>query len=90
MSESVNIITKKKITPNNYFNVMMKLGEKICIISDKFPCLQLGNFNTSLRGIDILEIENGNKIQICTFASIADYQLFRKTIDIIKKSLKAK
>lgn len=85
MSESINIITKKKITPDNYFDELMKLGEKICVISDEFPCLKLGNFSTSLRGIEISEIENGYEIRICTFASIADYQLFRKSIDIIKK-----
>jgi len=83
MSVCVNIRTEKQIEPCQIFNSLVDLGEAIMVTSDEFPSLKFGNFNTSLRGIEVNKEDNGFEVRICTYASFSDYTLFGKTIKII-------
>ena len=83
MSESVNILSKKTLTPDEIFDKLDEIGEDICIVSDEFPRLYFGTFNKALRGVEVFKDEKGYEIRACSFSTFDDYRLFRTTIDIV-------
>lgn len=85
MSICVNIRTPKEIEPKDIFDGLVAKGEKIIITSDEFPCLTLGTYQKALRGIEINKEKDSYEVRICTFASLADYELFTSTILLLKE-----
>ena len=90
MSESVNIITKKELEPDDIFDELDEAGEDICVVSDEWPYLRFGTYEKSLRGVEITKEEKGYEIRVCSFSTFDDYRLFRETIDIVKKMTRGK
>ena len=85
MSVCVTVETKKSIKPDDFLNKLADSGEKIVVTSSEFPCVKFGNHHTALRGIEVNQEEDGFEVRVCSFASVADYQLFAKTIDALLK-----
>ena len=85
MSECVDILTKNKINPDDFFKELVRLGERICVTSDKFPCLKFGTFYKSLRELEVNQEDYGYEVRICSFSTFDDYRLFRVSIDVMKK-----
>ncbi|MBO7434159.1 MAG: hypothetical protein J6U13_10460 [Salinivirgaceae bacterium] len=85
MSESVDILTKQKIHPDDFFNALVELGERICVTSSEFPCLKFGTFYKSLRGVEVNQENYGYEVRVCSFSTYDDYRLFRVSIDVMKK-----
>ncbi|MBR4620215.1 MAG: hypothetical protein IKO46_04470 [Salinivirgaceae bacterium] len=85
MSESVEILTKKKIVPDDFFNALVKLGERFCVTSNEFPCLKFGTLYKSLRGVEVNQEDDGYEVRICSFSTYDDYRLFRVSIDVMKE-----
>ena len=83
MSVSVVIRTTKTLTPYEVFDHLMKRGEQIVITSDEFPSAKLGTHLKALRGIEINEEQEGYEVRVCSYASVADLQLFIVTIDAL-------
>lgn len=80
MSYSAHIKTLHKIEPQDLFQILEGYGEKIEIVSSKFPTLRFGTIKQALRGIEINEDEEGYEIRSLLFSSMADYQLFPKVV----------
>lgn len=83
MSVSVVIRTTKTLTPHEVFDHLMKRGEQIVITSDEFPSAKLGTHLKALRGIEINEDPEGYEVRVCSYASVADLQLFAVTIEAL-------
>lgn len=90
MSESINIISKKAIAPDDIFDALEEGGEDLCIVSGEFPRLYFGTFDKALRGVEVFKDERGYEIRACSFSSFDDYRLFRTTIDTIRKLTRGK
>lgn len=80
MSVCVTIRTKKIIEPTTIFDSLVEKGEKIVVTCPNFPSVKFGNHLKAIRGVEVNQEENGYEIRICTYASVADYELFVKTI----------
>ncbi len=83
MSVSVKIRTDKEITPDQLFEKLIGLGDKIIVTSDEYPYLKFGYFYETVRGIEIHKEDDGLEVRVCIYASKEDYHLFAKTIKII-------
>lgn len=80
MSYCAHIKTSHKIDPQTLFLKLEGDGEKIEIVSRRFPTLRFGTFKQALRGIEINEDEEGYEIRSFLLSSMADYQLFPKVV----------
>lgn len=85
MSVCITVRTKKAMAPDDIFKSLVDNGEQIVVTSNEFPCLKFGNHETALRGIEVNQEEDGLEVRVCAFASVADYQLFAKTIVVLLK-----
>ncbi len=85
MSVCVTVHTKKSVKPDDFLNKLAESGEKIMVTSEEFPCVKFGNVQTVLRGIEVNQEEDGLEVRVCSFASVADYQLFAKTIAVLQE-----
>ncbi len=85
MSVDVTIRTTKEVKPDEIFKGLADNGEKIVVVSDKYPCLKFGNDQKAIRGIEVNKEDNGLEVRVCSYASVADYQLFAKTIALLQK-----
>lgn len=83
MSVSVVIRTTKTLTPQAVFDHLMTRGEQIVITSDEFPSVKFGTHLKALRGIEINEGPEGYEVRVCSYASVADLQLFVVTIEAL-------
>jgi hypothetical protein len=83
MSVCITVKTDKTLEPDTIFDYLLSKGEQIIITSEKFPSLKFGTIGKALRGIEINSEEEGYEIRICSFSSIADYQLFARCIDAV-------
>ena len=83
MSVSVVIRTTKTLTPQEVFDHLIKRGEQVVITSDEFPSAKLGTHLKALRGIEINEDPEGYEVRVCSYASVADLQLFAVTIEAL-------
>lgn len=80
MSVCVNIRTKKTLTPENILKALADKGEQIFVSNMEFPTITFGTMEKAIRGVEVTQEETGFEVRICSFASFADYDLFRKTI----------
>ena len=85
MSVCVTVRTNKAVAPDDFLKELAESGEQIVVTSKEFPCVKFGNHLTALRGIEVNQEEDGLEVRVCSFASIADYQLFAKTIAVLQK-----
>ena len=85
MSVCVTVKTKKSVKPDDFLNKLAESGEQIMVTSSEFPCVKFGNVQTALRGIEVNQEEEGLEVRVCSFASVADYKLFAKTIAVLQK-----
>lgn len=76
MSVCVVVRTERALAPAEVFDHLMKRGERILIKSDEFPSVQFGTLQKAIRGIEINQEPNGYEVRVCTYASVADLQLF--------------
>lgn len=90
MSVCVNVRTEKELVAEDILNQLISQGEKIVVTSDEFPCVKFGIYLKSIRGIEINKEDNGYEVRICSFTSIADYQLFVKTIQVVMAMTKGR
>ena len=80
MSVSVTIRTKKYLQPDDILNELVHKGEHIIVTSKEFPSMKFGTAQKAIRGIEVNLKDNGYEVQVCTFSSEEDYQLFGRTI----------
>lgn len=85
MSVCVTVRTNKAVEPDDIFKSLVDSGEKIVVTSNEYPCLKFGNYQTALRGIEVNQEEGGLEVRVCSFASVEDYQLFAKTIVLLRE-----
>ena len=83
MSVCVTIRTKKELVPDDIFNCLVERGEMIVITSDKFPCANFGTYLKAIRGIEVNKESNGYEVRVCAHSSVADYELFAVTTQVI-------
>lgn len=82
MSIYVNVRTKKRIQSETLLKNLADKGEKIVAVCD-FPVLKFGNHFEAIRGIEVIEGDEGYEVRVCAFSSKADYLLFAKTISMV-------
>ena len=80
MSVSVKVRCKKAPAPKRLFESLSKNSEFIVYTSCKYPTLKFGIGVKSLRGIEVNKEADGLEVRVCSFSSVADYQLFGRTI----------
>ena len=85
MSVCVTVKTKKSVKPDDFLKKLAESGEQIVVTSNEFPCVKFGNVQAALRGIEVNQEEDGLEVRVCSFASVADYKLFAKTIAVLLK-----
>lgn len=85
MSVSVTIKTQNIPEPRIILNRLLDEGEDIVVTSDSYPSVHLGNYEGAIRGIEINKEEEGVEVRICSLASLDDYYLYRKTIQVISQ-----
>lgn len=85
MSTSVTIITKHIPEPKVFLDKLLDEDEDIVVTSDSYPSVHLGNYEGAIRGIEINKEEEGVEVRICSIASLDDYYLYRKTIQVISQ-----
>lgn len=83
MSVCVTIRTEQILQPDAYIKHLAEQGEQIVVTSDEYPSVKFGNLRTAIRGIEVNKEENGLEVRVCSFSSMADYQLFAKTVKAI-------
>lgn len=83
MSVCVTIRTKKELVPDDIFNCLVERGEMIVITSDKFPSAKFGTYLKAIRGIEVNKESNGYEVRVCAHSSVADYELFAVTTQVI-------
>ena len=75
--------TAKQPRPQQIFNELGRRGQRIVVTSDKFPSLMLGTIEEALRGIETNKEPDGYKVRVCTFANLADLQLYAEVVDVL-------
>ena len=80
MSVCVTIRTRKILQPDDFLKYLADKGEQIVVTSNEFPSVKFGTHLQAIRGIEVNQEDNGYEVRVCSFSSIADYQLFAKTI----------
>ncbi len=85
MSVDVTIRTTKEVKPDEIIKGLADNGEQIVVASDKYPSLKFGNYQQAVRGIEVNKEDNGLEVRVCSYASVADYQLFAKTIALLQQ-----
>ncbi|MDO4462150.1 MAG: hypothetical protein Q4C30_06615 [Bacteroidia bacterium] len=77
------IRTTKVIVPNDFLHALANKGEQIVATSLEFPSVKYGTHDKAIRGIEVNQEENGYEVRVCSYASVEDYILFAKTIDVL-------
>lgn len=80
MSVCVNVRTNKDIEPNDFLMYLVNKGEQIIVTCDEFPSVKFGNHHKAIRGIEVNQEDNGYEVRVCSFSSVADYELFPNVI----------
>lgn len=83
MSVCVTIRTEEKLKSEELFKYLAKRGERLIVTSEDFPYVRFGSDKQSIRGVEVSEAENGYEARAFTFSSIADYNLFVKTVQAV-------
>lgn len=83
MSVCVTIRTKEKFKAWDLLEHLAKQGEKLIVTSEDFPYVRFGRDNLSIRGVEVIEVENGYEVRAFTLSSKDDYKLFVKTIQAV-------
>ncbi len=84
MSVCVEIRTEKRVSPQEIFEVFSQKGKSLVVASDEFPCLRFGEFDNTVRGVEINEADYGYEVRICVGSNERDYLLFNLTIRVMK------
>lgn len=82
MSVSVSIRTASIPEPNTIMRKLAERGEGIVVVSDEYPVVAFGNHLEAIRGVEISREDHGVDIHVGPWASVADYRLFAKTIQV--------
>lgn len=83
MCYCVSIKTDRRPQSEEVFNKFLERGESIIVTSNNYPCLRFGTLNEALRGIEIIEEEDGMGVRISSGSNVADYRLFVVAIDVL-------
>ena len=83
MSVCVIVKTRKLLKADDLFDYLGKGGEQLAIASDEYPFLKFGTQLKALRGIEVNKENGAYEVRVCTFASVADYLLFARTVHAV-------
>lgn len=85
MGYYANIRTIIKLQPQSIFQGLARMGVNVHVASSQFPSLRLGIVKYAVRGIEVNELAEGYEVVVREMASSDDFQLFSKTVQVIKE-----